>query len=333
VRVRFPPITISGSYAYVTDGSGGLYIIKNDLIICIDPKISNLSITNIDTSTISASSDIIDFGNSTPTQHGFGLAMETDSVLVFNDIFLGKPDSIGTFNSVIGSLTPNSTYYLYAFISNDNNNTMYTDTVSFRTYGLPSVSILSVNDIDSVSITASGRIDNIGNPGITQHGFCWSKDINPTIQDHSADLGAVDSLIVFNSNINSLEQSTQYYIRVFATNEVGTVYSDAVSLTTLETAINSLPDEFTLDQNYPNPFNPTTTLQYGLPETSNMTLNIFDIAGRKIKQWNITNQQPGWHEVIWDGTDMNGNTVSTGVYIYSLQAGDFIDTKKMVFMK
>jgi len=64
-----------------------------------------------------------------------------------------------------------------------------------------------------------------------------------------------------------------------------------------------------------------------------MTLNIFDIAGRKIKQWNITNQQPGWHEVIWDGTDMNGNTVSTGVYIYSLQAGDFIDTKKMVFMK
>ncbi len=91
--------------------------------------------------------------------------------------------------------------------------------------------------------------------------------------------------------------------------------------------------EFKLSQNYPNPFNPTTTLQYGLPEQSDIKLNIFDITGRRIKQWNISNQQPGWHEVIWDGTDMNGNTVSTGIYIYSLQADDFVDTKKMVFMK
>jgi hypothetical protein len=94
-----------------------------------------------------------------------------------------------------------------------------------------------------------------------------------------------------------------------------------------------IPQTSSLGQNYPNPFNPTTTLQYGLPEQSDITLNIFDISGRKIKQWNISSQQPGWHEVIWDGTDMYGSTVSTGVYIYSLQAGDFVDTKKMVFMK
>ncbi len=96
---------------------------------------------------------------------------------------------------------------------------------------------------------------------------------------------------------------------------------------------NPVIQDFCLKQNYPNPFNPSTTLQYGLPETSDAQLNIFDITGRKIKQWNISNQQPGWHEVIWDGTDMSGNIVSTGVYIYSLQAGDFVDTKKMVFMK
>jgi len=93
------------------------------------------------------------------------------------------------------------------------------------------------------------------------------------------------------------------------------------------------PADFTLSQNYPNPFNPTTRLQYGLPEVTDVNLMIFDITGRKIKEWSISNQQAGWHEVIWDGTDQSGSLVSTGVYIYCLQAGNFVDTKKMVFMK
>jgi outer membrane protein assembly factor BamB len=97
--------------------------------------------------------------------------------------------------------------------------------------------------------------------------------------------------------------------------------------------VNKIPDKYTLNNNYPNPFNPQTCIQYGLPELSDVKLIIYDVMGRKIKEWNITNQQPGWHEVIWNGTDMNGNVVSTGVYIYSLQAGDFVDTKKMVYMK
>jgi len=96
---------------------------------------------------------------------------------------------------------------------------------------------------------------------------------------------------------------------------------------------NSIPTEFILSQNYPNPFNPTTTLQYGLPEASDVKLMIYDITGRKIKQWSVSNQQPGWHEMVWNGTNQSGQQVSTGVYIYSLRAGNFVDTKKMVFMK
>jgi len=90
---------------------------------------------------------------------------------------------------------------------------------------------------------------------------------------------------------------------------------------------------YSLSQNFPNPFNPTTTLQYGLPEATDVNLMIFDISGRKIKEWSICNQQPGWHEVTWDGTDQKGSIVSTGIYIYSLRAGNYVDTKKMVFMK
>jgi len=94
-----------------------------------------------------------------------------------------------------------------------------------------------------------------------------------------------------------------------------------------------LPKTCVLKQNYPNPFNPTTTLQYGLPEAADVDLMIFDITGRKIKAWSIVNQQAGWHEVIWNGTDKSGALVPTGVYIYSLRAGNVADTKKMVFMK
>jgi outer membrane protein assembly factor BamB len=101
----------------------------------------------------------------------------------------------------------------------------------------------------------------------------------------------------------------------------------------LNTSVASVPEVFILNQNSPNPWNPTTKIEYRLPSTVNVTLYVFDITGRKVKEWSISNQQAGWHKVIWDGTDMHGNIVSTGVYIYSLRAGNFVDTKKMVFMK
>jgi hypothetical protein len=83
----------------------------------------------------------------------------------------------------------------------------------------------------------------------------------------------------------------------------------------------------------PNPFSSEVLINFHLMKREIVKLSVYALDGRKIKQWDITNQQLGWHEVVWDGTDINGNTVPTGVYIYSLQASDFIDTKKMVFMK
>jgi thiol-disulfide isomerase/thioredoxin len=112
---------------------------------------------------------------------------------------------------------------------------------------------------------------------------------------------------------------------------IQTIYSLLENDTT-STSIKMIEDS-DLIQVYPNPFNPTTTLGYGLTEVSDVQLNIFNVNGHRVKQWSISNQQTGWHEVVWDGRDMNGKIVSTGVYIYSLRAGDFVDTKKMVFMK
>ncbi len=133
----------------------------------------------------------------------------------------------------------------------------------------------------------------------------------------------------------TVEADKTYYYRVTAIDFNGNE-SNASETASILVGIDdllALPEIFELSQNYPNPFNPITTLEYGLPEVSDITLTIISLTGRKIEQWSISNQQPGWHEVVWDGSDMHGNTVPTGVYIYSLQAGDFVDTKKMVFMK
>jgi len=89
-----------------------------------------------------------------------------------------------------------------------------------------------------------------------------------------------------------------------------------------------LPTEYTLYQNYPNPFNPTTTIKYDLPNTSDVSLIIFDILGRKIKELVNTKQQAGKYEVQFNASDL-----ASGVYIYQLIAEKYISSRKMILLK
>ena len=94
-----------------------------------------------------------------------------------------------------------------------------------------------------------------------------------------------------------------------------------------------LPVDFNLKQNFPNPFNPTTSIQYQLPEAGFITLEVFDVSGRKIKTLINSQQNAGYKTVMWNGTNDAGMPVSTGMYIYSLRSGDKVINKRMTFMK
>ena len=94
-----------------------------------------------------------------------------------------------------------------------------------------------------------------------------------------------------------------------------------------------IPETFTLHQNFPNPFNPITTLSYDLPKDSDVRLAIFDMLGNELATLVSTNQQAGFKSVQWDATDSMGRAVSAGVYLYQIEAGEFIQTKKMVLLK
>ena len=94
-----------------------------------------------------------------------------------------------------------------------------------------------------------------------------------------------------------------------------------------------IPLEYSLSQNYPNPFNPVTQIRYTLPQLTNVTLKIYDILGREIKTLVNSEQPAGAYRLEWSGTNNFGTHVSSGVYIYRIVAGKFVQTKKMMFLK
>ena len=94
-----------------------------------------------------------------------------------------------------------------------------------------------------------------------------------------------------------------------------------------------VPAAFSLDQNFPNPFNPATEIRFALPEPAQVTLRVFDVAGREVATLVDRTLDAGWHSVEWSGTSASGLPVASGVYLYRLEAGDFVSARTMVLSK
>ena len=97
--------------------------------------------------------------------------------------------------------------------------------------------------------------------------------------------------------------------------------------------VNFMPVETSLGKNYPNPFNPSTQVRYALPEASKVSISIYDMMGRQVRSLVNGSMDAGYHTALWNATNDNGNPVSAGMYIYTIQAGEFRQTKKMVLLK
>jgi hypothetical protein len=95
----------------------------------------------------------------------------------------------------------------------------------------------------------------------------------------------------------------------------------------------NVPATFNLSQNYPNPFNPVTTIEYSLPEQSQVTLEVFNVLGQRVKTLVNVVQPAGRHKIVWDGKDAQGKDVASGIYFYRLEAGEFTQSKRMVILK
>jgi hypothetical protein len=89
-----------------------------------------------------------------------------------------------------------------------------------------------------------------------------------------------------------------------------------------------IPDVYALEQNYPNPFNPSTIIKFALPQDSKVNLIVFNILGEKIAKLINQEMKAGYHQIEFDAS-----ALASGVYLYRITAGEFIDVKKMILMK
>ena len=121
-----------------------------------------------------------------------------------------------------------------------------------------------------------------------------------------------------------------YYDNSDQKNKIG-IFGDGT--TTASTTPNINPSSFLLNQNYPNPFNPTTSISYQVQLSGDVTLNIYDVLGNRIKTLVNESKPVGDYQIKWDGTNQNGERLSSGQYFYQLKVGDFVSTKKMVLLK
>ena len=106
----------------------------------------------------------------------------------------------------------------------------------------------------------------------------------------------------------------------------------------LTVSLRPLPKVTQLLQNYPNPFNPETWIPYQLNQASKVSLSVCSSEGKQVRQIDLGlkaagNYQSTERAVYWDGRNANGESVSSGVYFYRLQAGDYSQTRKMVILK
>jgi photosystem II stability/assembly factor-like uncharacterized protein len=165
-----------------------------------------------------------------------------------------------------------------------------------------------------VSLGAHVFVGNVGmnGPGVyhsTNNGLNWTR-----VNDGLGDLD------VYSAVINGP------YLYVGARGIWRRPLSDFI--TSVQQPSSQAPITFSMSQNYPNPFNPSTTIQYGLPARTHITLKVFNTLGQHVTTLVQGEQEAGYHEVRFDGTGL-----ASGIYFYRLTAGSFVETKKLLLLR
>ena len=155
------------------------------------------------------------------------------------------------------------------------------------------------------------------------------------------DFSLQDASLCIGAGINSLDiNGTMYYCPPFcyygsqrpnpdtSFADIGACESQLANPVSVGDNLLSIPIEYSLAQNYPNPFNPVTTIKYGIPERTFVQLKVYDILGREVLTLVNEEQDGGYYEF-----NFNASQLASGIYLYQLRAGSFVETKKMILLK
>ena len=278
----------------------------------------------------------------------------SDTLLIYN---LFSPDSIFSVNTDSFNVLPgDNQIVLVTFVPNQPtdyssdlfivNNDPETDTLVVLLTGVGFILAPEIS-VDPIYLafdtTAAGSsnlklltIYNIGNATLTISNISSTESVFSTnltsydIQPGDSQMVQVaftpTEPIIYTSNLFVISNDSEMDTLIVPVSGVG------IMLARIELDA-QLPHILVLYPNYPNPFNPVTTLRYDLPEKVLVTITIYDMLGRQVKTLMDQTQDAGYKSLIWDATNNYGKPVSAGIYLYQIQAGEYMQTKKMVLLK
>jgi hypothetical protein len=147
----------------------------------------------------------------------------------------------------------------------------------------------------------------------------------------------VQTFVTTNTHTDDdIDTDIEYFYRVSGYVGYWTDYSNTVSVIIESLDLDedsAMHLDYKIHQNYPNPFNPVTTLHYDLPEDAMVNITIYDMMGRVVNNLVSSQQNAGYKSIQWNAANNAGQPISAGLYLYTIRAGDFTQTKKMVLLK
>ena len=299
-----------------SDGGGALYIINSEanldnLIISDNGKGGQSyggAAVYIDNSSITINNSLVYNNSAIYEHHGYSMRTYTGGIVAVNNSILNldKVSFYGNSGTGADSYEPfgyGSALHLY-----DSSNATILNSIFWNEGNIFTEELKQV--VGSADISFSNIIGGWEGEG--------NIDVNPLFCDPDS----VDFSLSEDSPCVSTGQNNA---------TMGALGVGCEALLSVENDI--VPFQYILYQNYPNPFNPTTKIRYDLPKNEFVSINIYDVVGRKIKSLISTNQEAGYRSITWNGTNNLGQSVSAGMYLYTIQVGKFKQTKKMVLLK
>ncbi|MCH8487741.1 MAG: T9SS type A sorting domain-containing protein, partial [Candidatus Cyclonatronum sp.] len=162
----------------------------------------------------------------------------------------------------------------------------------------------------------------------------WDVTITDLVTGHSTDLREVERYVFELDASRNKNDALEHKVAIRSFDAAQKNGTEARLMITIDPGnATHIPDEglpsvFTLQQNYPNPFNPTTTIRYALPETAEVRLEVYNVLGQRVAVLVNGTQQAGWHTASFDASRL-----SSGLYLYRLQAGSYVETRSMILVK
>ena len=173
--------------------------------------------------------------------------------------------------------------------------------------------------------------DGISRDRLGNYYICAGLDNNIYKYDHDF---AEPEVLFSSGHSNPADIYCNNFDDILAVPNLGAPQVDFIPLNLVGINENNILTDYTLTQNYPNPFNPTTTISYQLPKNGKVEITVYNLKGQKVKTLINETLESGNHSVIWEGTDENGKSVSSGIYLYNLKINyESVAMKRMVLIK